>query len=34
LGRKGKEVVHRHFNADTMARKTLNVYEKYAKPLT
>jgi glycosyltransferase involved in cell wall biosynthesis len=31
LGRKGKEAVHRHFNADSMARKTVDVYEKYVK---
>jgi len=31
LGRKGKEAIHRHFNADSMARKTIDVYEKYVK---
>jgi glycosyltransferase involved in cell wall biosynthesis len=29
LGRRGKEVVHRRFTADAMARETLAVYQKY-----
>jgi glycosyltransferase involved in cell wall biosynthesis len=29
LGRKGKQAVHEHFNADTMARETLAVYRNY-----
>jgi glycosyltransferase involved in cell wall biosynthesis len=33
LGRKGKEAVHQHFNADSMARKTVAVYERYIKSL-
>jgi glycosyltransferase involved in cell wall biosynthesis len=29
MGRTGKEVVHRRFNADTMAQETIAVYRKY-----
>jgi glycosyltransferase involved in cell wall biosynthesis len=29
FGRKGKEVVHQHFNAEVMAQKTIDVYGKY-----
>jgi glycosyltransferase involved in cell wall biosynthesis len=31
LGTKGREVVHRHFHADRMARETVGVYQKYVK---
>jgi glycosyltransferase involved in cell wall biosynthesis len=29
LGRKGREVVHRHFHAERMARETVDVFRKY-----
>jgi glycosyltransferase involved in cell wall biosynthesis len=29
LGRKGKEAVHRHFNAERMARETVDLYKRY-----
>jgi glycosyltransferase involved in cell wall biosynthesis len=31
LGRKGKEAVHRRFTAETMARETAAVYERYVR---